>query len=44
MMPKMRRFCGKHEAPFIGFLYPKGDIKLILDKYGLVGGHLADVV
>jgi hypothetical protein len=44
MMPEMRQFCGKHDAPFIGFLYPKGDIKLILDKYGLVGGHLADIV
>ena len=32
MMPAMRRFCGKHERPFIGFLLPSGSIKLILDK------------
>ena len=36
MMPAMRRFCGKYEKPFIGFLQPSGKIKLILDKTGLV--------
>jgi len=44
MMPKMRQFCGTHEAPFIGFLYPKGEIKLVMDRNGLVGGHLSDIV
>jgi hypothetical protein len=36
MMPAMRRFCGKHEKPFIGYLQPSGGIKLLLDKTGLV--------
>ncbi len=36
-MARMRRFCGRHEAPFIGFLQSSGEIKLVLDKNGLVG-------
>jgi len=38
MMPAMRRFCGKHDKPFIGFLQASGGIKLLLDKTGLVHG------
>jgi hypothetical protein len=43
MMPAMRRFCGRHEAPFIGHLQPNGKIKLVMDKDGLVG-RLRDAI
>jgi hypothetical protein len=43
MMPGMRRFCGLHEAPFIGYLQPNGKIKPIMDKNGLVG-RLRDAI
>jgi len=39
MMPAMRRFCGAHERPFIGFLMPSGKIKLVLDKSGIVSAR-----
>jgi hypothetical protein len=39
MMPAMRRFCGKHDKPFIGFIQPSGTIKLLLDKTGLIHGN-----
>ena len=38
-MPEMRRFCGLHGAPFIGFLSNKR-IKLVLDKDGRIVGPL----
>jgi hypothetical protein len=41
-MPEMRRFCGIHGAPFIGFLSSK-KIKLVLDKNGRVDGPLRDM-
>jgi hypothetical protein len=37
-MPKMRRFCGKHDPPFIAFVRPKGEIKMVMDKMGLLKG------
>lgn len=37
MMPAMRRFCGKHEKPFIAFLQPNRKIKIVMDKNGIVG-------
>lgn len=37
---RMRRFCGNHEAPFIAFVKPSGEIKLVMDSHGLVNDHL----
>jgi hypothetical protein len=36
MMPAMRRFCGRNEVPFIGYLQPGLTIKLVMNKDGLV--------